>query len=73
MLYGKDGFWAVEVKHGATLRPRDLAALKAFRDDYPEASLRMLYRNSDTLEINGIRCLPCKEFLRRLVPGEPLP
>ena len=73
VLYGKDGFWAVEVKHGATLRPRDLAALKAFQDNYPEASLRMLYRGADTLEIDGVRCLPCGEFLRRLVPGEPLP
>ena len=73
VLYGKDGFWALEVKHGATIRPRDLAPLKAFRDDYPEASLRMLYRGADALEIDGIRCLPCGEFLRRLVPGKPMP
>ena len=54
-------------------RPADLRGLKAFRDDYPEAVLRLLYRGAESLEIDGIRCLPCDAFLRRLVPGEPLP
>lgn len=70
VLYGGDGFHAIEVKHTRTVRPADLRALKAFGSDYPEATLRLLYRGEETLEIDGIRCLPCEEFLLGLVPGE---
>jgi len=68
VLYGGDGFHAIEVKHTATVRPADLRSLKAFGADYPEATLRLLYRGRDTLEIDGIRCLPCGEFLAELRP-----
>jgi hypothetical protein len=47
--------------------------LALVRADYPEAGLRLLYRGDEALEIDGIRCLPCDAFLRRLVPGQPLP
>ncbi len=73
VLYGRDGFWAFEVKHAAAIRAADLKGLKAFREDYPEATCRLLYRGRETLEIDGIRCLPCEDFLRGLVPGRPLP
>jgi len=73
VVYGRDGFWAVEVKHTATIRPADLRGLRAFREDYPEATLRLLYRGRETLEIDGILCLPCEDFLVRLIPGELLP
>jgi uncharacterized protein len=73
VVYGRRGFWALEVKHSASVRQADLRGLKAFRADYPEAGLRLLYRGDETLEIDGIRCLPCDAFLRRLVPGQPLP
>jgi predicted AAA+ superfamily ATPase len=72
VLYGRDGFWAIEVQHSATVRPKDLRSLRAFREDYPEATTRLLYRGTETLVIDGTLCLPCAEFLRRLVPGEPL-
>jgi predicted AAA+ superfamily ATPase len=72
VVYGRDGFWALEVKHSAAIRPADLRGLKAFRDDYPEAGLLLLYRGEDTLVLDGITCLPCAAFLRRLVPGQPL-
>jgi predicted AAA+ superfamily ATPase len=73
VVYGRDGFWAVEVKHTATIRPADLRGLRAFREDYPEATLRLLYRGREALEIDGILCLPCEDFLIRLVPGGLLP
>jgi predicted AAA+ superfamily ATPase len=73
VVYGPGGFWALEVKQSATVRAADLRGLKAFRDDYPEATLRLLYRGDDSLEVDGIRCVPCDAFLRHLVPGEPLP
>jgi predicted AAA+ superfamily ATPase len=73
VVYGRDGFWAVEVKHTAVIRPADLRGLRAFREDYPEATLRLLYRGREALELDGILCLPCEDFLLRLVPGEALP
>jgi len=73
VVYGPDGFWAIEVKHTATLRGRDLGGLKAFRTDYPEAQVRLLYRGSERLEIDGIKCLPCDFFLKNLYPGKDLP
>jgi uncharacterized protein len=72
ILYGSDGFWAIEVKHSATVRSRDLKSLKAFREDYPEATPLFLYRGKEALEIDGIRCLPCESFLRGLLPGRSL-
>jgi predicted AAA+ superfamily ATPase len=73
VVYGKDAFTAIEVKHAGDVRRADLRALRAFGEDYPEAKLRLLYRGTETLEIEGIRCLPCESFLRGLRPGEPLP
>jgi predicted AAA+ superfamily ATPase len=73
VVYGPAGFWAIEVKHGAVVRPRDLRGLKAFGADYPEAELRLLYRGREPLEISGVRCLPCESYLLQVVPGEPLP
>jgi uncharacterized protein len=73
VIYGRHGFWAVEVKHSATIRPADLRGLQAFKEDYPEAELRLLYRGEETRVVDGIRCLPCDDFLRGLIPGRPLP
>ncbi|HEX4964093.1 MAG TPA: hypothetical protein VF173_24925 [Thermoanaerobaculia bacterium] len=55
------------------LQPEVHRQLAAFREDYPKAALRLLYRGKDSLEIDGVPCLPCDAFLRRLVPGQPLP
>ena len=73
VLYGPDLFFAIEVKHAASVRREDLRSLRTFGHDYPNADLRLLYRGRETLEIDGVRCLPCEEFLAGLVPGESLP
>jgi predicted AAA+ superfamily ATPase len=73
VVYGSGGFWAIEVKRSATVRPADLRGLRAFREDYPQSEARFLYLGSERLEIDGIRCIPCEEFLREIVPGKPLP
>ena len=49
---------------------QDLRGLRTFQEDYPEAALLLLYRGRETLEIDGIRCLPCEDFLRGLIPGQ---
>lgn len=77
IVYGGDGFWALEVKNAARVRPKDLRALKSFRADYPEATAALLYRGTEQLLIDGILCLPVEDFLRRLEPSrgllDPLP
>ena len=49
-----------------------LRALKAFKEDYPEASTCLLYRGQEEIRIGDILCLPCDTFLKKLNPSSPL-
>lgn len=73
VLYGEDGFHAIEVKAGESVRGTDLRGLRAFGQDYPEATLTLLYRGREELMIDQVRCLPVDRFLRALRPDGPLP
>ena len=73
VLYGPDQFTAIEVKHSATVRRSDLRSLRSFHADYPEAERLLLYLGEEELSIDGVRCLPCERFLRRLHPRHALP
>ena len=73
VLYGGAGFHAIEVKNSRSLRPRDLRGLRTFHEDYPESSPLLLYPGDETLERDGVRCVPVDRFLRELVPGRELP
>lgn len=72
VVYGEGGFWAIEVKNSRKVRGADLRAIRAFREDYPEARTLLLYRGSERLMDEGVLCLPVAEFLSLLVPGAPL-
>jgi uncharacterized protein len=72
VVYGPDGFWAVEVKNSARIRSADLRPLLSFITDYPEAEPLVLYRGSDRLLVDGIHCIPVEEFLVELRPGRGL-
>ena len=65
----QQGFQAVEVKRSAKVNSKDLAGLRAFGDDYPQAGLFFLYGGKERLKINGVQCVPCDAFLRALSPG----
>jgi predicted AAA+ superfamily ATPase len=69
VVYGEAGFWAVEVKNATRVRPEDLSGLKSFAADYPECEPLLLYRGTEHLKIERIRCLPVDEFLRELKPA----
>jgi predicted AAA+ superfamily ATPase len=74
IVYGDSGLWAIEVKNAGAVRRSDVRSLRAFREDYPECQPLLLYRGNDRLEIEGVRCWPADEFLRRLRPGQgPMP
>lgn len=68
VLYGENLFAAIEVKNTSRIRPQDLKGLKTFAEDYPEASLTLLYRGQDRLLIDGVLCMPVEEFLKDLRP-----
>jgi predicted AAA+ superfamily ATPase len=72
VVYGEGGFWALEVKNTARVRPHDLRGLKSFWSDYPECEPIFLYRGPERLLVDGIWCLPGNEFLRRLHPSQGL-
>lgn len=60
VVYGAQTFAAWEVKHAARVHHSDLRALKAFGEDYPEASV---YLDQERLEIDGVAIVPCHDFL----------
>ena len=68
VVYGESGIFAVEVKNSEKVRPEDLRALQTFGEDYPGAQRMLLYRGSQRFIRNGIRCMPCDEFLKTLKP-----
>lgn len=68
VVYGNNRFDAIEVKNSARLTAKDFSGLKAFASDYPEANRTLLYRGTERLQINGVRCIPVAEFLKELVP-----
>jgi predicted AAA+ superfamily ATPase len=73
VIYGEDTFLAIEVKRSRTVSSKDLRALLAFREDYPQAKACLLYGGKERLKVSGVLCLPCEEFLMGLVPDAPAP
>lgn len=72
VVYGPDGFWALEVKNTRQVRPGDLRSLRSFKEDFPESEALLLYRGEERLRKGEILCLPVEEFLRELRPGREL-
>lgn len=69
ILYGADLFTAIEVKNTAVLRPADFHGLQAFKEDYPECSVLLLYRGHRRYMHGSILCIPCDQFLQDLHPN----
>lgn len=68
IVYGEDGFWGIEVKNTAKVRPSNLRSLKTFQQDYPECKTILLYRGKEKFLRDNVACIPCKEFLDNLTP-----
>ncbi len=66
VVYGKDLFWALEVKNSTVIHPNDLRPLKAFGEDYPEAKRFFLYRGGERLLRGDISVEPVADFLHSL-------
>lgn len=68
VVYGADVFVAIEVKRSRNVHHTDLRALKAFKADYPEAQVCLLYMGQEEIKISDVLCLPCETFLKNLHP-----
>lgn len=58
------------MKRRARIDRRDLAGLKAFGADDPQAERLLLSLAPEPMLIDGIRCEPLEAWLRRLSPSK---
>lgn len=72
IITGPEFFLAIEVKNGSVVHPADLRALNAFQEDYPEATLLLLYRGKYRMKEKNILYIPVEEFLLKIHPDFPL-
>jgi predicted AAA+ superfamily ATPase len=68
IVYGENTFWAIEVKNAKKIYSKDLKSLKTFLQDYPMSKALLLYRGLERIQLDGILCVPCEEFLLQLKP-----
>ncbi len=66
ILYGPKGIIAFEVKRSNRLAKKDLKGLKAFKTDFPEARLYLLYGGTREEFEGEINILPMEKALRNL-------
>lgn len=67
VIYGRDVFWAIEVKNTNKIHDRDLSGLRTFQSDYPQSKTILVYRGKERWLKHGVSCVPCEEFLRGLI------
>ncbi|OGN62155.1 MAG: ATPase [Chlamydiae bacterium RIFCSPHIGHO2_12_FULL_49_11] len=70
ILTGHDTFLALEVKNGTTLHPSDFRGLHSFAEDYPSATLVILYRGKEKYREKNVLAYPVEEFLKQIDPAE---
>lgn len=63
ILLGTKRLLGIEVKHSSRVSVHDIKSLKAFKEDYPEADLFLLYLGSQKQNIQDVSVLPVTEFL----------
>jgi uncharacterized protein len=72
VIYGANEFLAIEVKNSEKVNTRELKGLKAFGEDYPEATLLFLYRGKEKMKKDNIQIVPVEAFLKQIVPNKAL-
>ena len=66
IVYGAKGFYAFEIKRSRTVTKNDLKALKAFKEDFPEVTLYLIYGGERRYYFDEIEVLPMTEALKQL-------
>lgn len=72
VIYGPNGFLAVEVKRSSNLGPDDVRSLKAFKEEYPEAECMIVAPAKRRDSYRGFPIIPIEEFLLAIHPGRPI-
>lgn len=66
VIYGPNGFHAFEIKRSSNISSKHLKGLKNFGEDYPEATLRIIYLGKHKEYHGNITAIPFEEALREL-------
>ena len=66
IAYGPQGLYAFEIKRSDRVTKATLKGLKAFKEDYPEARLYLIYGGEYTYYEDGITVMPFKQALQEL-------
>lgn len=70
VLYGPKGLHAFEIKRAGSIANKDLRGLKAFKEDYPEATLHVIYGGTQKeyhqADWGNITLIPFETALREL-------
>ncbi len=66
ILYGPNGLHAIEIKRSRSLSRKDLNGLRAFKEEYPEASCWIVYGGEEKQYLDAITAIPFVEFLSSL-------
>ncbi len=64
ILYGENAFFAIEVTGASRVREGDVAGLKAFLREYPNAGAFLLYGGAGPYYEDKIRLMPVADFFR---------
>ncbi len=71
VVYGPQGFWAIEVKRSMDLNPQDIKGLSAFQEEYPEAKCFFVTMSQQRTVYKNFPVIPITEFLWTLSPSAP--
>jgi len=68
VLYGENGFHAIEVKRGSHIHHEDLKSLRLFLQDYPQAKAHIVHLGPEKCSLDNGKILqwPLVEFVRSL-------
>jgi predicted AAA+ superfamily ATPase len=66
VLYGPKGIFAFEIKRTRSLSSKDIKALSAFQEDYPEAKIYILFGGMRKEYYGNITVIPFQEALKEL-------
>ncbi len=66
VLYGEKGLLAFEVKRRSRVDSSDVAGLRAFRRDYPEARCFLTYMGDRRIQLGHVEVWPLAELLKDL-------
>ena len=66
ILYGERGLYAIEIKHARTVDSKDFRGLMAFKNDYPMATIYLIYCGDRKKYHNDVQVIPYVEALLTL-------